>query len=293
MNSLNEVLESQDNFLHIYDIIRLVAPQRGELLEYDHSSGIKKTGVSCIDVFGTDERCQNCTSIRAFYSGKTMVKLEYSKGKVLLVISVPVTVNDCQVVAELVKDISDSMTVDIRDHSRVDKVTGVIQSLNKLATTDALTGLFNRRYLDEKMPEIIEDCHKNGQHMCCALLDIDNFKQVNDTYGHPVGDQVLAATSHTIASYIRRSSDMAVRYGGEEFFMLFVGVDLTTGRNVLERVCRQIEQTPIKIDGHTLSVTVSIGLAELFPDENAKELLTRCDKLLYRAKKNGKNRVEC
>ena len=94
-----------------------------------------------------------------------MVKLEYSKGKVLLIISVPITVNDCQVVAELVKDISDSMTVDIRYHSRVDKVTGVIQSLNKLATTDALTGLFNRRYLDEKMPKIIEDCHNNAQHI--------------------------------------------------------------------------------------------------------------------------------
>ncbi|MDL2219670.1 GGDEF domain-containing protein, partial [Ruminococcaceae bacterium OttesenSCG-928-O06] len=277
---------------HIYDIIRLVDPQRGELLEYDHSSGIKKTGVSCIDVFGTDERCQNCTSIRAFYSGKTIVKLEYSQGKVLLILSVPITVNDSQVVAELVKDISDSMTVDIRDHSRVDKVTGVIQSLNKLATTDALTGLLNRRHLDEKLPEIIEDCHNNAQNMCCAILDIDDFKQVNDKYGHPVGDQVLAATAHTVASYIRRSSDWAVRYGGEEFFMLFSGTDLETGRNILERVCRQVEQTVVETNGYTLSVTVSIGMAILIPGENAQELLTRCDKLLYRAKKNGKNRLE-
>lgn len=293
MNPLHELLESQKNFLHIYDIIRLVDPQRGELLEYDHSSGIKKTGVSCIDVFGTDERCQNCTSIRAFYSGKTIVKLEYSQGRVLLILSVPVAINRCKVVIEMVKDISDSMTVDIRDHSRVDKVTGVIQSLNKLATTDALTGLLNRRYLDDKMPEIIEECHTYAQPLCCAMLDIDNFKHINDTYGHPVGDKVLAETANTIASFIRRSSDLAVRYGGEEFFMLFVGVSLETGRKILERVCRQIEQTVIVNDGHSLSVTVSIGLAELNPGEKSQELLARCDKLLYSAKKNGKNRLEC
>ncbi|MDL2238119.1 GGDEF domain-containing protein [Christensenellaceae bacterium OttesenSCG-928-K19] len=293
MNPLYALLESQDNFLHIYDIIRLVDPQRGELLEFDRSSGIKKTGVSCCDVFGTDERCQNCTSIRAFYSNKTMVKLEYSNGKVLLILSVPITVNGDQVVAELVKDISDSMTVDIRDHSRVDKVTSVIQSLNKLATTDAMTGLFNRRYLDEKMSEIVEECQKNTQPLCCAMLDLDNFKNVNDTYGHPVGDKVLATTAHTIASYIRRSSDLAARYGGEEFFMLFTGVDLESGRNILERVRQQIEQTTIEVDGHTLSATVSIGMAEFIPGESAHDLLTRCDKLLYLAKKNGKNRLEC
>lgn len=292
MNPLYALLESQENFLHIYDIIRLVDPQRGELLEYDHSSGIKKTGVSCNDVFGTEERCQNCTSIRAFYSGKTMVKLEYSQGKVLLILSVPITVDDSLVVAELVKDISDSMTVDIRSHSRVDKVTSVIHSLNKLATTDALTGLYNRRYLDEKMPEIIEECHRNAQYICCAMLDIDDFKQINDTYGHPVGDQVLTTTAQTIASFVRRSSDWAVRYGGEEFFMLFAGVDLETGQSILERVRLQIEKTVMEIGGHTLSVTVSIGMAVLAPGETAQELLARCDKLLYLAKKNGKNRLE-
>lgn len=292
MEHLHELLESQNYFLHIYDSIRLVDPQQGELLEYDDLNNIKRTGVNCTDVFGTDERCQNCTSIRAFYSGKTTVKLEYSKGSVLLIMSVPIDYNGHRFAAELVKDITDSMTTDIRDKSRVDEITGVIHDLNKLATTDALTGLFNRRYFDEKLPEMMESYNEHNQSICCAMLDLDDFKQINDTYGHRAGDQVLAATARTIASFIRRSSDLAVRYGGEEFLMLFVGVDLPTGCNILERIRQQIEQTIVKVSGHALSATVSIGIAELSPSEDMQQLLDRCDELLYLAKRNGKNRLE-
>lgn len=290
--AIEGMLEKTGVFTGMFDIIRLVDQEKGLLLEFDPDGAVLESAITCTSIFGSNERCRNCTSMRAYYSDQTMVKLEYNQGSVLLILSVPVVLDGKRVVAELIKDITNSMTLDVKDKLRVDGVTQIIQNLNTIATTDALTGLYNRRYLDEHLPDIIEKTREIGQPVCIAMLDIDDFKRVNDTYGHQVGDRVLAATADSVQSFVRHRSDWAARYGGEELFACFVGVTLDNGVKILERVRQHVEENLVVFGNNSISVSVSIGLAEVRPGETMAEAIARCDSLLYQAKRNGKNRVE-
>ena len=288
-----DLLEKNRIFDCMFDILRMVDPEKGILLEHNTDGKVRETEICCTNVFNSEERCRNCTSTRAFYSNKTMVKLEYHNGAVLLIFSVPTVQDGRRIIVEMVKDISASMTIDVKDKQRMDSVTSIISNLNQIATTDVLTGLFNRRYLDEYLPQVIENCRSLGVPMCAALLDIDNFKLVNDLHGHQAGDLVLAATASSVASFVRRGSDWGARYGGEEFFVCFVGVRLPVGVKILDRIRLHVEENLILAeDGQGISVTVSGGLVELYPGETMNDMLARCDGLLYQAKRNGKNRIE-
>ena len=292
VEAIQELLQENNIFRGMFDILRMVDPERGVLLEWTPDGSIQKTDIFCTDVFGSKERCRNCTSSRAFYADKTMVKLEYAGGAVLLIMSTPVTHRGKRIIVEMVKNISESMTMDVQDKHRIDGVTNIIQNLNAIATTDVLTGLFNRRYLETALPKLIASCQRIGTPLCLAMLDIDNFKQVNDTYGHQVGDRVLSATAGALSAFIRRSSDWGARYGGEELFVCFAGIRFGEGEKILERIRQRIEDTRIQVEEKSISVTASIGLAELRPEESMADVLARCDSLLYQAKQKGKNRVE-
>ena len=288
--SIGDILARSNVFENMFDIVRIVDAEEGRILEAADGL-VCETGVSCTDVFGSDERCKNCTSIRSFYSGEQVVKLEYAAGAVLLIMSVPIRYGGRWVVVELVKDITKSMTVNIADAYRQDEVSGMIDSLNRMAVTDALTELYNRRYVDEKLPAALQSCAGLGTPLSAAMVDIDLFKAVNDTHGHQTGDVVLTQTAGILQSFIRRTSDFAARYGGEEFFLCFPGVGIDDCRRICERVREKIAATVMDPAGKQVRITVSIGVAESTEAPTAEELIALADRRLYAAKAAGRNRV--
>ena len=123
------------------------------------------------------------------------------------------------------------------------------------------------------------------------MLDIDHFKSVNDDYGHGAGDFVLQQTAKLISQNLRES-DQIIRYGGEEFLILLPGGDLDTAVTIAERIRKNIQEYPVEVDGHSIHITVSIGVATLAHQEPQAEGIKRADEALYTAKNNGRNRVE-
>lgn len=163
------------------------------------------------------------------------------------------------------------------------------------AFRDGLTGLYNRRSLDQKLEREWHRCRQSGLPLSVALLDVDHFKLFNDTYGHGPGDECLKAVGAALKGCIRRSGDMAARYGGEEFAIILPECDLQAAGTLAEEVRNAIEALAI---GHSRSsagsvVTVSVGIASLVPSEEAipTDLWAMADRLLYRAKEGGRNRV--
>ncbi len=129
------------------------------------------------------------------------------------------------------------------------------------------------------------------------MLDIDHFKQVNDTYGHPVGDKFLIHIVACIAATIRES-DLAARYGGEEFVIIAPNASLDEARTLAERIRALVAEHPLVISGATIDNTVSVGVAEYAPEPRfgasvLEDMIDRADQALYRAKQGGRNRVEC
>jgi len=163
--------------------------------------------------------------------------------------------------------------------------------LYRLAVTDPLTGAFNRQHLGERLPTEVERHRRYGQQLSLMVIDVDHFKAVNDRHGHPVGDQVLRGLTRRIDELVR-DVDFLVRYGGEEFLAVLPSTALDGARQVAERLRAQVAQTPIASTAGSISVTVSVGVAELSDEDvDGMALIERADAALYRAKAAGRDRV--
>jgi diguanylate cyclase (GGDEF)-like protein len=158
---------------------------------------------------------------------------------------------------------------------------------------DGLTGVWNRRYLDERLAGELGFAKRHSAALAVVLVDIDHFKKVNDTHGHQVGDAVLKATAETMRSTIR-VEDVLARYGGEEFLVIARGLDLARGVQLGERLRIVAERQPVTIDGASIPRTISAGVATVSccgEDRSPEGLLKLADERLYRAKASGRNRV--
>lgn len=165
--------------------------------------------------------------------------------------------------------------------------------LRTLATTDSLTGTFNRReFLRQLDGEWGRIQRQEANHTTVLMLDVDHFKQINDTRGHKGGDAALAQLGAVLRKTVRRS-DTVARIGGEEFAVVLVGAGLEEGTQFAERLRKLVAETPISFDDQTFQVTVSIGVSGILPtDRDSTVALARADKALYAAKDQGRNRIE-
>ncbi len=181
----------------------------------------------------------------------------------------------------------------LRDDNQLVRQSLELQALSEQhARSDALTGLHNRRWLNETLPDLIEQ-HRSAQRpLCLLMLDIDNFKCYNDSVGHIAGDQALIAVANVLEAQIR-DDDEAVRYGGEEFLVVLPDTRLDDAQPISERLRHRVEHTTIcNRTGDALpKVTLSIGLAEWAAFETPEQLIARADAALYQAKHLGRNRV--
>ena len=168
----------------------------------------------------------------------------------------------------------------------------VQRKLQHQASIDVLTGLRNRRWLDENLHRFLERNRRSGEPLSVLMLDVDHFKRFNDTYGHAAGDRVLSSVARLIMTRLR-PGDRGARYGGEEFAVIMPATDLEGAYIAADRLRRTIAETPVEsYDGSRLpAVTISVGVAEGGADDGAASLLARADAALYRAKAGGRDRV--
>ncbi|WPC06248.1 sensor domain-containing diguanylate cyclase [Pseudomonas benzenivorans] len=159
-----------------------------------------------------------------------------------------------------------------------------------LATTDTLTTLTNRRGFELLANQAIQEARRNQSPLCALLLDLDQFKQLNDNHGHLAGDEVLRGFAALLQGDLRQS-DIICRWGGEEFILLLKDSAPEQARQLAEKVRRHTERTRFEHAGTELRVTVSIGLAELHAGDALDQLIGRADRALYRAKQSGRNRL--
>ncbi|WP_456395679.1 GGDEF domain-containing protein [Desulfurobacterium sp.] len=164
---------------------------------------------------------------------------------------------------------------------------------------DPLTKLYNRRFGMKRFQELLSLAARESKPLVVGMMDIDDFKKINDTYGHLAGDYVLRTLATIIKQHVR-DIDLVVRYGGEEILIVLFNTDKSNGKKVFERIRETIEKYSFEFEGNPIKVTVSIGYYPIPPEElieNAKnrykEFIEKADEALYKAKKTGKNRVVC
>lgn len=162
--------------------------------------------------------------------------------------------------------------------------------LVRLATTDDLTGLLNRGAFDRELAREFERARRYERPLALMLFDLDHFKRVNDTYGHPIGDQVLRAVGKVVLSTVR-ACDLSGRYGGEEFAVAYAETTLEGAAAAAERIRKALSRTTFRTDRGEFGVTISAGVGGLTPNVTLNDLVRRTDAALYEAKQAGRDRI--
>jgi len=174
----------------------------------------------------------------------------------------------------------------------INKAKDLLKEYEHNTTVDALTGLYNRRWLDNKLTRVMQRCHKNDVPLSVMMIDLDGFKNYNDKNGHLAGDVALRTISQTIKQYLR-PEDLVTRYGGEELFALMPGLGIEASLTVAERLREAIKNTEIihNDNARLPDVTVSIGVTEMNDHDDPHKLIETADKAMYKAKHSGRDKV--
>jgi len=245
----------------------------------------------------TTDPLRLCSSIRSFEETRItpLLAIVRQGDTRKLVRALDIGVNDYLTRPVDRNELTARVTTQLRRKRYVDQLRSSFQASLEMAVTDQLTGLYNRRYLASHMSAMFDRASWTGRPLATMILDIDHFKQINDTYGHDAGDKVLKEFADCVSQSVR-GIDLACRYGGEEFLIAMPDTDMSFAEIIAERLRQEIAARKFVVNGgrDTIQVTVSIGIAstENGPEgDTAQKLIKRADEALYQAKSSGRNRV--
>lgn len=271
-----EVKEFMGQLSRIFDIVRLVDADVTTQYALNGQGELEREPYRCYAVRNKESRCENCIAAKAFARKDKLTKFEFVGHEVYHVVAMYLEVEGAPFVLEMVSRITDEALFGAYGKN---EFAETINSYNRRLYVDPLTGAYNRRYYEDQLVAL-------GRDRSAAIMDVDDFKRINDTYGHAVGDLALKAIVRAALSCIR-STDMVVRYGGDEFLVLFQNIPRDIFGDRLEDIRKSVRAIVLE-ECPELRLTVSIG--GVCGAGGAQEMFRRADELLYQAKKE-KNAV--
>lgn len=292
MDALREVKERLSIFKNLYDIIRLVNPINDSIINHECENLSVKSGF-CYDIWKRNERCENCISRVAYDKEETAVKIEYSEGKIILVIASPLIIKNNKYVIEMIKDVSQNGRISNMDTNYEESVLGFLNVIKERTVKDELTDVYNKAYINERLPKDLRISVNENLSTSVVMIDLDYFKNINDTYGHVIGDKVLRDFAAIVKNYTRSDSmDWIGRYGGEEFILVLNNADEDIAQNIAERIRKRINDNIFKYDDVEIRITCSLGIySSNGKDINMDDAVEKADKNLYKAKASGRNKI--
>lgn len=292
MDALLEVKERLSIFKNLYDVIRLVNPINTTVINHECEKLSEQNGF-CYDAWKKNKKCDNCIAALAYEKEETAIKIEYSEGKIILVIACPMFIKSKKYVVEMLKDVSSRGIVADMDKNYEESVLGFLNVVKDCNVKDELTSVYNRAYINERLPKDLKRSSMENSAISVVMIDLDYFKAVNDTFGHVTGDKVLRDFATIVNSYVRSDSlDWIGRYGGEEFILVLNNVDENAAKNIAERIRKSINDHVFEYDDIKINITCSLGIHSSKGKEiSMDEIVEKADRNLYKAKASGRNKV--
>jgi diguanylate cyclase (GGDEF)-like protein len=273
------------------DIVRLVHPFDKKVVTVEDDKDVVVG--TCFKVWGKEDRCKNCTSLRASLKEDQAYKIELLNGKTYLVHSRYIKIDGHGYVAETVKDVTECLLFDSKEK---DSITALVNSYDQMLLTDSLTTLFNRRFLDEQFVPSLGCCQDPHLQVNLAFIDLDNFKHINDAYGHLVGDELLKYGARYFKGFynsqLHGKERLCIRFGGDEFLVVSCGVDLASFKAEFEKISDGLSREVQFLSSPKFSFDFCVGFAS--SDQLAKpwkwaDLVALADRKMYDSKKDVKS----
>lgn len=292
---MEEVRERLSIFPNLYDYMRIVDPINKRVVKtnYDNDTVeylVEYLEEACYGYWNKNEFCENCISMRAYIQNDTCVKIEYKGKSIIFIIATPVKYNGETFILEIIKDISKNTVNSGILNDSAEAVDFLLKGINYKLLRDELTGIYNRRYMSERLPVDIGKCVLEKTPLSIIMADIDFFKNINDTYGHVIGDRVLRDFAAFLAENIDQNTSWAARYGGEEFIIVMNNTNIHAAYEMAEKIRKELEQKVFIYEDIHIKITSSFGVHCIEGKNNGvDDLINEADKNLYKAKQSGRN----
>jgi diguanylate cyclase (GGDEF)-like protein len=266
-------------------LVVLAGPQMGEMFKLERGHDLVVGREEGVPILLTDDGVSRRHAQVSLRDGEALLRDLGSRNGLF--------VNGKQVQEHLLSDgdkIQLGVTTTIKFTFTDDLEAEYQRRLVDAALRDPLTGLYNRRHFDERLGAELSAARRHGTPLTLMVVDVDHFKNINDTHGHLAGDAVLRQVAEVLQAAMRKE-DVVARFGGEEFVVIARSTDLAGASRFAERIRRQIEERVCSFERLELQVTASIGIAELGAEGGAQDLLDAADRALYQAKASGRNTI--
>lgn len=284
INNASDDVKKLIQNINVFTNYRIVDPDTHNVYDLKHDTLIP-AGELCYSIWNRNKPCSNCSSRLCVTKNKHVVKLEYVAEQVFLIASIPIKVHGKSYSLELAQDVSDSLMA--QDASLMDKnnIIDVIHNLNDMVIHDFLTGLYNKKYIETEIPRLVNKSISEKRIFTVALIDIDKFKYVNDTYGHAAGDEVIKTIAQYMSEIETSVNDWSARMGGDEFLMIFDGKSAGDVSRLCYQLSQRISSHVFTKDNECFHVDISIGIKQFSAEtETAQQLLEQVDKIMYKEK---------
>ena len=275
--TMQEAERKMESLREVFQVVRLVDGKMLMDREKRINAGDLSETCQCYTFWKKDKECKNCSSLLALKEQTQKIKFEFLDSQVFQVISRYVEIDGRPYVMEMIQNLDESIQIDQEGY---DKLISKLSGYNEKLYTDVLTGIYNRRFFEEKIKNMEDEAG-------IAVIDLDDFKLHNDTYGHSAGDAALITTANIIKKYIRKT-DILIRYGGDEFLLILPSIKKHIFEDKLKLIREKIHDTVVP-KYEKMQLSVSIGGA-IFREGNIEDAIASADRQMYIAK-NYKNMV--
>ena len=295
-DDLDDALKQINILKNLYWGIRIVDPESKEVLLSLMPKSQNDKNSLCYQVWEEGQICENCISARALNNDNTFIKFVSQEKEIFQVTVVPISVCKKKMVMEFIQDVTKKLYIENgKIFGELKKaMLSISERIDNLVIRDGMTNLFNRRFIDERLPAELTNACDFDIPLSVIFIDIDYFKNINDTYGHLAGDQVICGVAQIISNDTRRKDGWAARYGGDEFLVCFSGVDNRTAIKIAERIRSSVQKEVFRIGEELITVTCSFGVKTVSGKDckqSASDLIDQADRNLYKAKCAGRNKV--
>lgn len=297
MDIILNIKERLSIFEKFYDDIRIVDPIKKKVILNNLSEKCNNnlfddnfSMLNCHEIWGKNSICTNCISKKAYIENDTFVKLEHNGGKIFLVIASPIEIKEKKYIVEILKDITNNGEF-VDSSGETNYLDLNMKNIGDSLVKDYLTGVYNRRYINKRLSKDVERNLIECLPTTILMADIDLFKNINDTYGHLIGDRILIDFAAILEKNIRKNSDWVGRYGGEEFIIVLNNTYIEEGVKVAEQIRGLVEKMDFNYDDLNIKITASFGVYEVSKNEDVSDIIKNSDKKLYIAKMTGRNKT--
>ena len=285
VNDMPEELKKIIEERKTISFFRIVDTLKNEVYNVDKNGNLVKKEEKCYNIWAGRKICRNCVADEAAKDKNVKTKLKCKDNEMYIVRAVPGIDKEGRYILEIAEQITNDCYIEMPGDGDMINIFALIEEFNDIVSKDSFTGLYNKSYAKMQLNSLVKLAQKNDMPLVIAVMDINNFKRINDVYGHVAGDEVMLRIAEKFKSIEEENNIWAARIGGDEFMIVFSGLEYIEAEEKIKRVIEEIKNIKFSGQKDMFNIGIAWGMAEYIKGESYNDFFERADMNMYKNKK--------